>query len=246
LVLPLINMNPPWAYMCSTSWSPLPPPSLYHPELFIFFLLVGGSLEFDLGYAESEMIKDLGQGAVFWNHSFCRTCDQERAWAQSYSFVSQPRGRGQRKVLKLPISRLSLTTNHLIWIIWFFFFNVSCSIILPHSGSLRRSEILKPYETEGEDVKIYDSFKWAAEVLRIKIISLQTGQHRQGKTGLTKCAAAHLDMGRGRANGRSASTGQRAVQNSLRNLALPFSWPFFMFWNIFSKKHFNIMKFLQF
>ena len=48
-------------------------------KLFIFFLLVGGSLEFDLGHAESEMIKDPGHGAVCWNHSFCRTCDQERA-----------------------------------------------------------------------------------------------------------------------------------------------------------------------
>ena len=28
------------------------------------------------------------------------------------------------------------------------FFNVSYSIILPHSGCLRRSEIIKPYETE--------------------------------------------------------------------------------------------------
>ena len=32
LVLPYINMNPPWVYMCSPSWTPLPPPSLYHPS----------------------------------------------------------------------------------------------------------------------------------------------------------------------------------------------------------------------
>ena len=32
LVLPHINMNPPWAYTCSWSWIPLPPPSLYHPN----------------------------------------------------------------------------------------------------------------------------------------------------------------------------------------------------------------------
>ena len=31
LVLPYINMNPPQVYMCSPSWTPLPPPSLYHP-----------------------------------------------------------------------------------------------------------------------------------------------------------------------------------------------------------------------
>ena len=30
LVLPYINMNPPWVYMCSPSWTPLPPPSPYH------------------------------------------------------------------------------------------------------------------------------------------------------------------------------------------------------------------------
>ena len=36
-----------------------------YKELFIFFLLVGGSLEFDLDHAESEMIKDPGHGAVF-------------------------------------------------------------------------------------------------------------------------------------------------------------------------------------
>ena len=30
LVLPYINMNPPWVYTCSPSWTPLPPPSPYH------------------------------------------------------------------------------------------------------------------------------------------------------------------------------------------------------------------------
>ena len=30
LVLPYINMNPPQVYMSSQSWTPLPPPSLYH------------------------------------------------------------------------------------------------------------------------------------------------------------------------------------------------------------------------
>ena len=30
LVLPFINMNPPWVYKCSPSWTPLPPPSPYH------------------------------------------------------------------------------------------------------------------------------------------------------------------------------------------------------------------------
>ena len=32
LVLPYINMNPPRVYTCSPSWTPLPPPSLYHPS----------------------------------------------------------------------------------------------------------------------------------------------------------------------------------------------------------------------
>ena len=32
MVLPDINMNPPWVYTCSPSWTPLPPPSLYHPS----------------------------------------------------------------------------------------------------------------------------------------------------------------------------------------------------------------------
>ena len=32
LVLTYINMNPPWVYMCSQSWTPLPPPSPYHPS----------------------------------------------------------------------------------------------------------------------------------------------------------------------------------------------------------------------
>ena len=32
LVLPHINMNPPQVYICSPSWTPLPPPSLYHPS----------------------------------------------------------------------------------------------------------------------------------------------------------------------------------------------------------------------
>ena len=30
LVLPYIDMNPPWVYMSSQSWTPLPPPSPYH------------------------------------------------------------------------------------------------------------------------------------------------------------------------------------------------------------------------
>ena len=32
LVLPYINMHPPWVHTCSPSWTPLPPPSLYHPS----------------------------------------------------------------------------------------------------------------------------------------------------------------------------------------------------------------------
>ena len=32
LVLPYIEMNPPQAYMCSLSWTLLPPPSPYHPS----------------------------------------------------------------------------------------------------------------------------------------------------------------------------------------------------------------------
>ena len=33
LVLPYINMNPPWVYMCSPSWPPLPPPSRKKPPI---------------------------------------------------------------------------------------------------------------------------------------------------------------------------------------------------------------------
>ena len=32
LVLPYIDMNPPWVYMCSQTWTPLPPPSPQHPS----------------------------------------------------------------------------------------------------------------------------------------------------------------------------------------------------------------------
>ena len=32
VVLPHISMNPPWEYMCSPSWTPLPPSSPYHPS----------------------------------------------------------------------------------------------------------------------------------------------------------------------------------------------------------------------
>ena len=32
LVLPYIDMHPPWMYACSPSWTPLPPPSPSHPS----------------------------------------------------------------------------------------------------------------------------------------------------------------------------------------------------------------------
>ena len=32
LVLPYIDLNLPWVYMCSPSWTPLPPPSPSHPS----------------------------------------------------------------------------------------------------------------------------------------------------------------------------------------------------------------------
>ena len=32
LVLPYIDMNPPWVHMRSQSWTPLPPPCPYHPS----------------------------------------------------------------------------------------------------------------------------------------------------------------------------------------------------------------------
>ena len=37
LVLPYINMHPPWVYMYSSSWTPLPHPSPYHPSGFFFY-----------------------------------------------------------------------------------------------------------------------------------------------------------------------------------------------------------------
>jgi len=39
LVLPHINMNPPWVYTCSPSWTPLPTPSPYHPSRSFFQIL---------------------------------------------------------------------------------------------------------------------------------------------------------------------------------------------------------------
>ena len=33
LVLPYINIHPPRVYTCSPSWTPLPPPSPYHPSV---------------------------------------------------------------------------------------------------------------------------------------------------------------------------------------------------------------------
>ena len=33
MVLPYIDMNPPWVYICSPCWTPLPPPSPSHPSL---------------------------------------------------------------------------------------------------------------------------------------------------------------------------------------------------------------------
>ena len=32
MVLPYIDMNQPWVYMCSPSWNPFPPPSPSHPS----------------------------------------------------------------------------------------------------------------------------------------------------------------------------------------------------------------------
>ena len=32
MILPYVNMHPPRVYTCSPSWSPLPPPSPYHPS----------------------------------------------------------------------------------------------------------------------------------------------------------------------------------------------------------------------
>ena len=36
LVLPYIIMNPPRLYTCSQSWTPLPPPSPYHPSMKVW------------------------------------------------------------------------------------------------------------------------------------------------------------------------------------------------------------------
>ena len=54
LVLPNIKMNPPQVYMCSPSWTLLPPPSPFHPvQLLLCWLLVTlGKLPFDFYYSE--------------------------------------------------------------------------------------------------------------------------------------------------------------------------------------------------
>ena len=41
MVLPYINMYPPQVYTCSTSWTPLPPPSPYHPSYLLFQWSIG-------------------------------------------------------------------------------------------------------------------------------------------------------------------------------------------------------------
>ena len=45
LVLPYINMNLPWVYTCSPSWTPFPPPSPYHAHTQLITLLPRLKLE---------------------------------------------------------------------------------------------------------------------------------------------------------------------------------------------------------
>jgi len=55
LVLPYINMHPPWVYTCSQSWTSIPPPSPYHlsgssqcssPKLPVFCIEPGLAIHF--------------------------------------------------------------------------------------------------------------------------------------------------------------------------------------------------------
>ena len=57
LVLPYINLHPPWVYTCSPSWTPLPPPThtipLGHPSAPApSFLYPASNLDWRLYYTE--------------------------------------------------------------------------------------------------------------------------------------------------------------------------------------------------
>ena len=66
MLLPYINMNLPSVYTCSPSWTPLPPPSPYHWNMYNIICEMNQQSRFDAWY------RMLGAGALGWLPSFLR------------------------------------------------------------------------------------------------------------------------------------------------------------------------------
>ena len=69
LVLPNIKMNPPQVYMCSPSWTLLPPPSPYHAEGNVTTQVNFVKCNFGESYLNSEMKVKVAQSCpALWPH----------------------------------------------------------------------------------------------------------------------------------------------------------------------------------
>ena len=66
-VLPYIKMNLPQVYMCSPSWTLLPPPFPYHPSVCFFNLGSQAIFHLVLGTLYSLLIKNLAGSLSFKN-----------------------------------------------------------------------------------------------------------------------------------------------------------------------------------
>ena len=66
--LPYIDMNQPWVYMCSPSWTPLPPPSPSHPS--------GSTQCTSPEHPERRILKLKGKKIFYFLSSFIRQINQ--------------------------------------------------------------------------------------------------------------------------------------------------------------------------
>ena len=93
LVLPNIKMNPPQVYMCSPSWTLLPPPSPYHPYAWKEMIGFLEGWKFQLEYCEK------GERSPFWgllswgqvDEQKFNTCEEGGEECLSYSLWGEKR-----------------------------------------------------------------------------------------------------------------------------------------------------------
>ena len=103
LVLPSIDLNPPWVYMCSPSWTSLPPPSPSHPSGLFSWVFPAKSREGEQGVIRiAEGQREHGHSQQTSNGLTCGRRNKSGLWISAL----------RRHRFKTEVTRVWISDQH--------------------------------------------------------------------------------------------------------------------------------------